>query len=403
MKVPFSPPYIDEDMIDEVAATLRSGWITTGPKIKEFESQIAEYCGAKRVVCLNSATAGLELMLRWYGVKEGGEVILPAYTYSATANVVVHCGAKPVFVDINTDDFNINVERIVEAINPKTKVVMPVDIGGWPCDYDEIMHAVKSTASVFSPDTPEQKRLGRVMVLSDAAHSIGAKYKGKRTGVLADASVFSFHAVKNITTAEGGAIVLNLNESFNLDNIYKSLKIKSLHGQTKDAFEKSQAGSWRYDIVEAGYKWNMSDIQASMGIVQLRKYPQVLEKRRKVCDAYRESLGKYEWAELPDLESGDKLSCCHLFPLLIKDVDERQRDEIIKLVSGKGVAVNVHFIPVPMLSYYSNMGYDVHQYPNTYARFCREISLPVFYDITDEQVAYVLKTLIAAVEKVLGI
>lgn len=402
MKVPFSPPYIDEDMIAEVVATLRSGWITTGPKIREFEGQIAEYCDGKKAICLNSATAGLELMLRWYGVKEGDEVILPAYTYSATANVVVHCGATPVFVDINQNDLNINVDRIREAITPKTKVVMPVDIGGWPCDYDEIMALVKAEASQFVATTPEQEQLGRIMVLSDAAHSIGAEYKGKRTGVLADATVFSFHAVKNVTTAEGGAIVLNLGSGFDIDGVYKKLKVKSLHGQTKDAFEKSQAGSWHYDIVEAGYKWNMSDINASLGIVQLRKYPQVLEKRRKVCDAYYEALSKYDWAELPALETDVKLSCCHLFPVLVKGIGEEQRDRIIKLVSEQEVAVNVHFIPVPMLSFYRNMGYDVHQYPTTYNKFSREISLPVFYDITDEQVAFVLETLIASVEKVLA-
>lgn len=402
MKVPFSPPYIDDDMINEVIDTLRSGWITTGPKTREFENQLAQYCGAKKAVCLNSATAGLELMLRWFGVKDGDEVILPAYTYSATANVVMHCGAKPVFVDINTNDFNINAERIKEAITANTKVIMPVDIGGWPCDYDEIMEVAETASSVFVPNTSEQERLGRVMVLSDAAHSIGAEYKGRRTGVLADASVFSFHAVKNLTTAEGGAVILNLGKNFDLESIYKQLKVTSLHGQTKDAFEKTQVGSWRYDIVEAGFKWNMSDIQASLGLVQLKKYPQILEKRRRVCEAYANALSQYDWAELPPLESESKLSCCHLFPSLIRGVDEQQRDEIIRLVSENDVAVNVHFMPVPMLSFYRDLGYDVHQYPNTYNRYSREISLPVFYTISDEQVAYVIEVLVASVEKVLG-
>lgn len=404
MKVPFSPPYIDEDMIDEVVAVLRSGWITTGPKIREFEAQIADYCGAKKVICLNSATAGLELMLRWYGVKAGDEVILPSYTYSATANVIMHCGAKPVFVDINAGDLNISVEAVAKAITPNTKAIMPVDIGGWPCDYDELMNLVnrQEVLAQFKASTPEQEKLGRIMILSDAAHSIGAEYKGKRTGILADATVFSFHAVKNVTTGEGGAVVLNLLESFDVDGLYKSLKVKSLHGQTKDAFEKSQAGNWRYDIVEAGYKWNMSDVQAALGIVQLKKYDKVLEKRRQVCDTYTAAFSKYSWAELPDLENESKISCCHLYPLLVKGLTSEQRDEVIKRAGEQDVAVNVHFVPVPLLSFYSNKGFNMDNSPVALDKFTREISLPVFYDISDEQVQYVIKTVAEAIESVLS-
>lgn len=404
MKVPFSPPYIDEDMIAEVVATLRSGWITTGPKIREFEAQLAEYCGAQKVICLNSATAGLELMLRWYGVKVGDEVILPAYTYSATANVVMHCGAKPVFVDINPNDLNISVEAIAKAITPNTKAIMPVDIGGWLCDYDELMVLVNRSEvkAQFNPSTPEQKKLGRIMVLSDAAHSIGAEYKGKKTGILADATVFSFHAVKNVTTAEGGAVLLNMAEHFNEDDLYKSLKIKALHGQTKDAFEKSQAGNWRYDIVEAGYKWNMSDLQAALGIVQLKKYPKVLERRREVCEAYTNALSQYSWAELPTLQDDNKTSCCHLYPLLVRGISSEQRDEIIKGISERDVAVNVHFVPVPLLSFYANRGFNMDNSPVAMDKFTREISLPVFYDITDEQVEYVIQVVAEVVEKVMA-
>lgn len=404
MKVPFSPPYIDEDMIAEVVTTLRSGWITTGPKILEFGNQIAEYCGAKKVICLNSATAGLELMLRWFGVKEGDEVILPAYTYSATANVVIHCGAKPVFVDINPNDLNISIAAIEKAITPNTKVIMPVDIGGWPCDYDELVALVERPDIVtqFKPVTSEQRVLSRIMILSDAAHSIGAEYKGKRTGILADATVFSFHAVKNVTTAEGGAVVLNFGQKFVEDDLYRSLKIKSLHGQTKNAFEKSQVGNWRYDIVEAGYKWNMSDLQAALGIVQLKKYPKVLEKRRQVCDAYTGALSKYTWAELPVLEDAHKKSCCHLYPLIVKGITSEQRDQIIKGISEKDVAVNVHFVPVPLMSFYKEKGYNMDNCPVAMDKYTREISLPVFYDITDEQVEYVIQVVTEVVEKVLS-
>ncbi len=403
MKVPFSPPYIDEDMIAGVVATLRSGWITTGPKIREFEDRIAEFCGAEKVVCLNSATAGLELMLRWFGVKKGDEVILPAYTYSATANVVIHCGATPVFVDINSHDLNVSVDAIEKAITTNTKVIMPVDIGGWPCDYDAVLELVQKpeVSSQFKAATTEQEKLGRIMVLSDAAHSIGAEYKGKKTGVLADATVFSFHAVKNITTAEGGAVVLNLGDKFNQDELHKSLKVKSLHGQTKDAFEKNQAGNWRYDIVEAGYKWNMSDLQASLGIVQLKKYPKTLEKRRRVCDTYSQAFSKYSWAELPVLESDHKKSCCHLYPLIVKGITSDQRNEIIKEVGESGVAVNVHFVPVPLMSFYRDRGYNMDNCPIALDKFTREISLPVFYNITDEQVQYVIKVLTEVIENVL--
>jgi len=265
--IPFSPPRIDENTIEEVTKALQSGWITTGPRTKKFEAELANYCGIKNVLCVNSASAGLELMLRWFGVGEGDEVIIPAYTYAATANVVVHCGAKPIMADCNPADFNINIEAVRRAITEKTKVVMPVDIGGFPCDYEEVnaLMKEKKIQELFSPKTENQRKLNRILVLSDAAHSIGAVYKGKNAGNLTDASVFSFHAVKNLTTAEGGAICLNLPYPFDNAIIYKELCIKSLHGQTKDALAKMQIGNWQYDIVEAGYKCNMTDIQAAMG------------------------------------------------------------------------------------------------------------------------------------------
>jgi dTDP-4-amino-4,6-dideoxygalactose transaminase len=267
--IPFSPPRIDQKIIDEVTDTLKSGWITTGPKTKRFEKELSAYSGNKATLCLNSATAGLEIMLRWFGVKTGDEVILPAYTYSATANVVIHCGATPVFVDVNAADFNINPENIRKAITPRTKVIMPVDFGGWPCDYDTINAIAKEAASSFVAESENQKKLGRIMVLSDAAHSIGGIYKGKKTGSLTDVSVFSFHAVKNLTTAEGGAVALNLPEPFDNEEEYRKLCVSTLHGQNKDALAKMQKGNWKYDIVEAGYKCNMTDIMAAIGLVEL--------------------------------------------------------------------------------------------------------------------------------------
>jgi dTDP-4-amino-4,6-dideoxygalactose transaminase len=402
--IPFSPPRIDQKIIDEVTATLKSGWITTGPRTKNFEKKLTAYNGNKATLCLNSATAGLEIMLRWFGVKEGDEVILPAYTYAATANVIVHCGAKPVFVDVNADDFNISVAEIFKAITSKTKVVMPVDFGGWPCDYDAINALVKEKASLFKAETEEQKMLNRILVLSDAAHSIGAIYKGKKTGSATDVSVFSFHAVKNLTTAEGGAVALNLPEPFDNVAVYNELCVKTLHGQNKDALAKSQKGNWKYDIVEAGYKCNMTDIMAAIGLVELERYDKdTLVKREKIVDQYNWTLSAYSWAELPVIRKGENFSSCHLYPLRIRGINEAQRDAIIQKIFDKEVSVNVHFLPVPMTSFYKSLGYDVKNYPVTYANFSREISLPVFYDMTEEDIKTVLHAVVSSVIEVIGV
>lgn len=403
MMIPFSPPRIDQKMIDEVVDALRSGWITTGPRTKKFEKQLAAYCNTSAVVCLNSATAGLELMLRWFGVKAGDEVILPAYTYSATANVVMHCGAIPVLIDAG-DDFNINVSLIRKAITSKTKVIMPVDIGGWPCDYDAVMQLVNQpeVKAMFKPASDEQKKLGRIMVLSDAAHSLGAIYKRKKTGTLADASVFSFHAVKNLTTAEGGAIALNFPAPFNNEELYAFLCIYSLHGQNKDALAKMQKGNWKYDIITAGYKCNMTDLQAALGLVELQRYDDdTLVKRKHICQFYTDFFKSKNWAQVPVQCSDDKESSYHLFPLLIKGITEEQRDRIMTGIFDRGVSVNVHFIPIPLLSFYKNRGYRMEDYPNAYNLFSREISLPVFYDLTDEQLNMVVKAVTDAVEEVI--
>jgi dTDP-4-amino-4,6-dideoxygalactose transaminase len=401
--IPFSPPRIDQKIIDEVTKVLKSGWITTGPRTKQFEKELTAYCGNKNTLCLNSATAGLEIMLRWFGVKEGDEVILPAYTYSATANVVMHCGAKPVFVDVNADDFNISVNNIEKAINANTKVIMPVDFGGFPCDYDLINDLVKKHADKFVAATKEQETLGRIFVLSDSAHSFGAWFKGKRAGSLTDVSVFSFHAVKNLTTAEGGAVALNLPAPFDNEAVYKALCVKTLHGQDKDALAKTQKGNWRYDIVEAGYKCNMTDIMAVIGQVELERYDHdTLPKRKAICEKYSAALSKYEWGQLPVFKEDTTEGCYHLYPLRIKSITEVQRDAIIKEIFDHDVSVNVHFIPVPMMSFYTKLGYNVHDYPVTFDNYSREISLPIFYDLNDEMVNTVINAVVKSVEKIIG-
>lgn len=402
--IPFSPPRIDDETIKEVNKTLLSGWITTGPRTKLFEKKIAEFSHVPNVLCLNSATAGLELMLRWFGVKEGDEVILPAYTYAATANVIVHCGAKLVFVDIN-DDFNISLEAIRKAISNRTKVIMPVDLAGFPCDYDEINALVCSPEikSLFIAESDNQVVLNRVLVLADAAHSIGAIYKGKKSGSLTDVSVFSFHAVKNLTTAEGGAICLNLPAPFNNEDIYKYLCIKSLHGQSKDALAKMTLGNWRYDIVEAGYKFNMTDIQAAIGLVELGRYENdMLVRRREIFEMYTDILSKHDFAIIPPYETTDKRSSFHVFALRLKNVDENQRDSIMQGVFDRNVTVNVHFIPIPMMTFYKQMGYSISDYPNTYKNFACEISLPVYYTLTNQQVERVANSVIESYYEVMG-
>ncbi|HEY0030063.1 MAG TPA: DegT/DnrJ/EryC1/StrS aminotransferase family protein [Bacteroidia bacterium] len=401
--IPFSPPHIDQKIIDEVTKVLQSGWITTGPRTKLFEKELTKYCGNKATLCLNSATAGLEIILRWYGVKEGDEVILPAYTYSATANVVMHCGATPVFVDVNAHDFNISVANVEKAITSRTKVIMPVDFGGYTCDYDELNELVVKHKSVFIATTAEQKILGRILVLSDSAHSFGATYKGKKAGSLTDVSVFSFHAVKNLTTAEGGSVALNLPAPFDNEAVYRSLCIKTLHGQDKDALAKTQKGNWRYDIVEAGYKCNMTDIMAAIGLVELERYDSSIAKAREhIFKQYDKAFSKFDWAQLPEYQTKDKTSCYHLYALRIKGITENQRDAIIKEIFDHDVSVNVHFIPVPMMSFYKKQGYDIKNYPVTFDNYSREISLPVYVDLNDDLVKRVIDAVVASVQKVIG-
>ena len=400
--IPFSPPRVDDKICDEVVAVLKSGWITTGHKTKLFEKKISEYCGIQNTLCLNSATAGLEIMLRWFGVGPGDEVILPAYTYSATANVIVHCGATPVFVDVCANDFNINHIEIEKVISSKTKVIMPVDFAGFPCDYEEINSLAKKYSSIFIANCENQKMLGRILILSDSAHSFGASYNKSKAGSLTDVSVFSFHAVKNLTTAEGGAVALNLPLPFNNADIYSKLCISTLHGQNKDALAKTQKGNWKYDIVEAGYKCNMTDISAAIGLVELERYDNdTLIKRKSIVYNYQKAFEMDDRFELPLIETKNKTSCYHLYPLRIKGITEQQRDLIIQEIFNADVSVNVHFIPVPATSFYKSLGYDLLNYPVTYNNFSREISLPVFYDLSPEQQNTVINAVKNAVNTIL--
>ena len=402
MKVPFSPPHIDDTIVDAVADALRSGWITTGPRTKLFEQKLAEFCGIQHVVCVNSASAGLELVLRWFGIGAGDEVIVPAYTYTATAEVVLHCGAKPVMVDVN-DDLLINTENVRRAITARTKAIIPVDIVGLPCDYDQLFDIVNDTniKSQFQAANDIQRSLGRIMILADAAHSLGAYYKGKRTGAVADISVFSFHAVKNLTTAEGGAICLNLPTSLHAEDVYKELSISSLHGQSKDALAKTKAGGWRYDVYSVGYKCNMTDVAAAMGLVELARYDQlILPRRKEIFEAYNQALSGDERYQVPTFDTSEKRSSYHVFTLRVKGITEEQRDEVILKMAEQGVAVNVHFIPLPLLTAYKSLGYNIDNYPNAYKNYACEISLPVYFDLTNEQVAEVVRVLKATVSEV---
>jgi dTDP-4-amino-4,6-dideoxygalactose transaminase len=399
--IPFSPPRIDDKICNEVVAALKSGWITTGPRTKNFEKKITEYCGNKNTLCLNSATAGLEIMLRWFDVGPGDEVILPAYTYSATANVIIHCGATPVFVDVNEDDFNIDVKEVEKAITSKTKVIMPVDFAGMPCDFNELNTLSEKHRSLFMAKSENQKKLGRILILSDSAHSFGASYHGKKTGSLTDVSVFSFHAVKNLSTAEGGAVALNLPEPFDNLEVYNKLCISTLHGQNKDALAKTQKGNWKYDIVEAGYKCNMTDLTAAIGLIELERYENdTLLKRKHIVETYNSLLDKDARFQLPIFETAFKKSCFHLYPLRIKGITEIQRDAIMQEIFNADVSVNVHFIPVPGMSFYKKLGYELNTYKTTVDNFSREITLPVFYDLRDDQILTVVNAVLAAVDKV---
>lgn len=403
MKIPFSPPYIDDKVINEVVDSLKSGWITTGPKVKALEEEIGRISGVKNVLCVNSWTSGAILMLRWLGLEPGDEVIVPAYTYSATALAVLWAGGKPIMVD-SQEDFNISVKAIKEAITEKTKAIIPVDIAGFPCDYKSIMDLVNSDEikAKFHPTSEVQEKLKRILVLSDSAHSIGAHYGDKRTGSETDLAIFSLHAVKNVTTAEGGAICLNLPKPFDNDELYKELRLRTLNCQTKDAFTKTKAGGWKYDIIGQGMKINMADVNAAIGLAQIREYENLLRERKRVFNIYTKAFADCEWAITPPSVCGIKESSYHIYALRIKGITEEQRDAIIQEISKDEVAVNVHFIPMPMLTLFKGLGYDIKNYPNAYNNYAHEISLPIYPQLSEEKVLFVAQTVIKAYKNIIG-
>lgn len=386
--ISFSPPDITQEEIDEVAEALRSGWITTGPRTKEFEKQIADYCGVEHCVCFNSATAAMEMTLRVLGIGEGDEVIVPAYTYTATAAVVAHVGATLVLVDTKKGTYEIDCERLADAITERTKVVIPVDIGGMMCDYDAIFAAVESKKALYRPLTTMQKHFDRCIVMADAAHSFGASYHGKKSGACADFTTFSFHAVKNLTTAEGGAVVWKEREGLDSESLYHEYQLLSLHGQNKDARAKLLPGAWEYDVIYPGYKCNMTDIMAAIGLRQLERFDGLMNRRSEINGIYDAELLPLGVERLAHRQA-DRQGNYHLYLTRIPHIDSNRRNRIITQMAERGIACNVHFKPLPMLTAYKNMGFAVKDYPNAYAQFENEITLPMHTLLTDEDAAYV--------------
>lgn len=401
--IPFSPPRIDQASIDEVVDTLRSGWITTGPKTKQLEKEISAYCGTQKSICLNSWTAAAELFLRWWGVQEGDEVIIPSYTYCATANIVSHIGAKVVMVDVD-EDFLMDMDQVEKAITDKTKAIIPVDIGGRPFDHPKLVELVCEDrfTEIFKPTSPQQELLGRILIFADAAHSFGAVRNGRMSGKLADVTAFSFHAVKNLTTAEGGALTFNLPNAFHFESVYKELNTLSLHGQNKDALAKSKAAGWRYDVISPGYKCNMTDIHASLGLVEIKRYKENLDRRRVIHERYTEAFSSYSWFQAPPAAEEELCPSWHLYMLRLKGAEESQRDAIIDSLAAKGISSNVHFIPLPMLTAYKDRGYKVEDHPKAYDNFSRVITLPIYFQLTNEEVETVISGFIESAEAVMN-
>ena len=392
-KIPFSPPDMSEAEINEVAEALRSGWITTGPKTKEFERLIAMCCQTDQAVCLNSATACMELILRVLGVGPGDEVITSAYTYTATASVTCHVGAKVVMVDTAPDSFEMDYDKLADAITEKTKVVLPVDLAGVVCDYDKIFAAVESKKHLFSPVNDIQKAYGRVIVLADAAHAFGAKWHGKMCGEIADFTSFSFHAVKNLTTAEGGALTWRNHDGVDNESLYKQFQLLSLHGQNKDALAKTRLGAWEYDIVAPYYKCNMTDVMAGIGLAQLKRYPEMLYRRRQIIERYNEGLRGCD-VQVLDHFGDDHSSSGHLYLVRLLGEDVEYRNAVIERMAERGIACNVHYKPLPMMTAYKNLGFDIVDYPNAYNQYHNGITLPLHTSLTNEDVEYVISNFV---------
>lgn len=395
--ISFSPPDITEEEILEVGEALRSGWITTGPRTKEFENQIARFCNTQKAVCLNSATACMELALRVLGIGEGDEVIVPAYTYTATASAVCHVGARPVMIDCAPGSFEMDYEKLASAFTEKTKAVMPVDLAGIVVDYDKIMDAVLKNQHLFHASNPIQEAFGRCIVIADAAHAFGAMWHGKMAGEIADFTSFSFHAVKNLTTAEGGALTWRNIEGIDNEAVYKELQLLSLHGQNKDALAKNKLGGWEYDIVGTYYKCNMTDIMAAIGLVQLKRYRAMLDRRRLMIERYNVAFENLPVTVL-DHYGNDHASSGHLYLLRINGADVATRNKVIEEMASRGIATNVHYKPLPMMTAYKALGYDIKDFPNAYAQYQNEITLPLNTKMSDDDLEYVINNFIEIIK-----
>lgn len=389
--IKFSPPDISEEDVNAVAEALRSGWITTGPKTKLFEKEIASFCGSDRAVALNSATACLEMTLRFLGIGPGDEVITSAYTYSASCSVICHVGATPVLVDTAKDSFEMDYGKLADAITSKTKAIIPVDLGGVMCDYEKIFKVVNNKKSIFSPSNDIQAKIGRVVVLADGAHSFGAERGEKKSGSVADFTCFSFHAVKNLTTAEGGAVTWKTFSGLDNEEIYKSYMLLSLHGQNKDALAKTKLGAWEYDIIWPAFKCNMTDIMAALGLSQLKRYPKMLERRYEIVRMYNEGLKDENVQVLPHLTNNSK-SSCHLYITRLLGKSLEYRNEFITKMAEKGIATNVHYKSLPMFTAYKNIGFDIKDYPNAYDMYKNEVTLPLHTLLTNDEIEYIIKT-----------
>jgi len=390
MTIPFSPPDITMQEAQEVTAALLSGWITTGARTKLFEEEIAQSCGTEKAVCLNSATACLETILQILGIGSGDEVITTPYTYTATASVICHVGATIRFVDTQKDSFEMDYEQVAACINERTKAVIPVDIAGVPCNYEKIFAAVESRRELFHPENEIQKAIGRVAVVADSAHAFGAQWRDQKVGAIADFTAFSFHAVKNLTTGEGGALTWRNIAGIDNDSLYKEFQLLSLHGQDKDALERSEHNSWEYDIIYPGYKRNMTDITAAIGLAQMKRFPGMLARRKELIMHYNEAL-KDENVDILSHFTDEYASSGHLYMVRLLGRTSEERNEIIRNMASRGIATNVHFKPLPMMTAYQRLGFDINDYPNAYHFFENEITLPLYTKLTDEQVDYLLR------------
>lgn len=395
--IPFSPPDISQAEIDEVVDTLKSGWITTGPKTKNFEELLSKYCKTNRTVCLNSATSALEMTLRVLGVGEGDEVITSAYTYTASASVINHVGAKIILVDTAKNSYQMDYDKLEQAITEKTKAIIPVDIAGVMCDYDKLFDIVRKKQDAFKPSNNIQSIFSRIVILADASHSFGASYKGKMSGEVADFTAFSFHAVKNLTTAEGGAVTWRNISGVDNDYIYKQFMLFSLHGQSKDALEKTKAGSWQYDIIYPAYKCNMTDIMSSIGLAQLKRYSSILEKRKQIINKYDSEFSSCEVNILRHFTETYS-SSGHLYLLRLNDKDEFFRNKVIERMANNGIATNVHYKPLPMHTAYKNLGFNIGNYPNSYNMYKNEITLPLHTLLSDEDIEYIINNFIKLIK-----